>query len=143
MGSSPSETTGDSFDLEIKQWSLAFADPSLELAYQHQRITFQHIPKQMKFFFIIGAAVNALLAILDMITAFLTDPDYQYQTSDIVFMIMYVPMFICEYMFYRFKTLSIMRGAFITCFIYFTIFYGTSVRYYNPCLLYTSDAADE
>eukprot|EP00826_Nyctotherus_ovalis_P039356 TRINITY_DN3782_c0_g4_i6.p1 TRINITY_DN3782_c0_g4~~TRINITY_DN3782_c0_g4_i6.p1 ORF type:complete len:744 (+),score=180.37 TRINITY_DN3782_c0_g4_i6:35-2233(+) len=46
--------------------------------------------------------------------------------------IMYVPMFICEYMFYRFKTLSIMRGAFITCFIYFTIFYGTSVRYYNP-----------
>jgi signal transduction histidine kinase len=132
MQHSTSVFSGSSFESAINPWSLSFLDPLLEREYQRQRAVFKHITKQMKIFFLIGIIMNLTLTFLDVLSAFVTDPDYTYEVSDVIILILYIPIGVCEYLFYKFKAISFMRGSIFTCFIYLESFYGTSVRYYSP-----------
>ena len=131
MQYSTSVFSGCSFEYAINSWSLSFLDPLLEKEYQNQRVVFKHITKQMKIFFFVGIIINLTLTLLDVLSAFVVDSSYCYKVSDVIIMAMYIPIGVCEYFFYKFKAISLMRGSIFTCFVYFESFYRTSKRFYN------------
>jgi CheY-like chemotaxis protein/nitrogen-specific signal transduction histidine kinase len=119
------------FGSKIHYWTLSFLDKQFENDYQNERIAFKRIPKQIKVLFILAAISNAVLIGLDLTSAYATDPDYTYEFYDKLFLILYIPIFLCEYIFFKIKKLSIFRGSFFTCFVYFMLFYTTSIRFHK------------
>lgn len=119
------------FESKIYRWSLSFTDKAFEADYQNQRISLKRIPKQIKFLFFFSALSNVLLIGLDLTSAFVTNPDYFLAFYDKLFFVLYIPIFFCEFLFYKVRMLSILRGSFFTCFIYLMLFYTTSARYHE------------
>eukprot|EP01022_Parablepharisma_sp_SALTPOND_P013682 TRINITY_DN1838_c0_g1_i2.p1 TRINITY_DN1838_c0_g1~~TRINITY_DN1838_c0_g1_i2.p1 ORF type:complete len:483 (+),score=34.68 TRINITY_DN1838_c0_g1_i2:129-1577(+) len=129
MENSTANSTNSSFENGIRWWSLEFADDSIEKQYQSERISLKRVPRQIKIFFIIAAAINGTLILLDSLSAFVLSPSYQYHLYDILLLPMYVPIFMLEFVFYKWRRLSCLRGSLFTCFIYFIIFYASSSRF--------------
>jgi len=124
-----STSTNSSFENGIRWWSLEFADQAIEREYKEERISLKRVPHQVRIFFIIAALTNATLLILDSLSAFVFTTDYHYQLTDMLILPLYLPIFGFEFLFYKWKFVTFMRGSFFTCFIYFIVFYGSTLRY--------------
>ena len=121
--------TTSSFESGINKITLRFTDNILETEYQKQRISFKLFPTQVKFLFMIGIITNVILIALDAISGLAINSEYSYEYNDVLFLLLYIPVFICEFIFYKVKKLIILRGSFFTCFIYFIIIYSSSERF--------------
>ena len=124
-----SNFTDSSFENGIRWWSLEFTNASIERQYKAERISLKRVPRQVKIFCIIAAITNATLLLLDSLSAYVFNPEYVYQLYDVLLLPMYVPIFLFELVFYKWKQLSCLRGSLFTCFIYFIVVYGTLSRY--------------
>eukprot|EP01022_Parablepharisma_sp_SALTPOND_P016728 TRINITY_DN2522_c0_g1_i1.p1 TRINITY_DN2522_c0_g1~~TRINITY_DN2522_c0_g1_i1.p1 ORF type:complete len:990 (-),score=81.73 TRINITY_DN2522_c0_g1_i1:555-3524(-) len=115
----------ETFEISIRWWSLGFQRENFEKDYQEERHSLKRITQQIRNFVGVAILTVAVLAILDILSAYVFKPSYNYKIYDVLAVVMYFPIMLAEYFCYVCPKFSFLRGSIVTVVLYFFLFFST------------------
>ena len=127
------------FETSIYGWTLKFINAEREARYREDRRGLKRMPKQIFVFFAIMVVTIVVLYVIDLLSGFIFDSKYNavynFSIWDILAYVSIIPIVAIEFLVYKCKYLTHVRGTLLTAALYLALFYA-SLSFYNQIIDY-------